>query len=103
MGRTQRSTKSVPVALGGEAWKVVFARLPDGKNGHWGWCHHDRKELEIDPRVFDEAITAQYVDNVSPRQIILHEAIHAACPYLSEPVVDRLSIELDELLDAVDL
>lgn len=99
----ERLPKRLPTTLGAESWTINLEPFRRGKAQPWGLCHHDLKQVQIDPRVFDPAIVAQYAEFVSPREIALHEAVHAICPWLDEPFVNRMAKELDDYLDTLEL
>jgi len=103
MPRIRRPRKTIPTTLAGVPWTIVFRRDIDGKVGHWGQTYWDKREVHIDPRVFNPDIVKQFTEIVTPREIALHEGIHAHMPWLTEPFVDRMAKNLDGYLDDLDL
>lgn len=103
--RIRRPRKTVSFTLGGEVWKLVFAACQYKGESCWGLTYHDDNKIAIDPHVFDPAVVKREDPNehVTPRSVVLHELLHAAMPWASEPFVDALSIELDNVLDELDL
>lgn len=96
----------LPATLGGERWTIVFRELD--KERVWGQCIWKGNLIEIDPRLFSRKYMKWHFENysdevVTPREIVIHESLHAQMPWLSEPVVDRMARELDALLDEMGL
>jgi len=103
--RIRRPRKSVEITLGGEVWTLVFAPCTYQGEECWGLTYHDDNKIAIDPRVFNPQTVAKEDPkrHVTPRSVVLHEIFHASMPWGSEPFVDALSIEIDNVLDELDL
>lgn len=99
----RRPRKTLRTTIANDPWSIVFRRIPDGKDGEWGWTYWTKREIHIDPRVFNPAIVGQYKVPVTPREIALHEYFHARMPWMDEIFLDHMAQEADAYLDELDL
>lgn len=101
--RIRRPRKTITVTFAGDQWTVVFRRDIDGKVGHWGQTYWDKREIHLDPRIFNPKILDEYDEPVTTREIALHEGLHALMPWMGEPFIDRMAKDLDAYLDDLDV
>ena len=81
----RRAAKASAHRLGGRLWTVAH-ETP--LSGTWGHCDHDRRRISVEPN----AAPAMMLDT------LIHEGLHACCPYLSEEVVGVTATELKDML-----
>ena len=77
----------------GDAWWMIrFTADADLPADADGLCDHEEQIITIR-------------SGMSPdrqRMVVLHEAAHAACPYLTEEAIDRLGLAQHRAVDAAD-
>jgi len=81
-------SEPVKVQLNGIDWTVI-SKKPRGK-GHIGKCDWEKRELWIAPSLA----------GIQRFECVLHEGLHAQMPDASEEAVERMGVELTELLRA---
>jgi len=72
--------------IGGKVWRIKHAT--EAPAGLLGYCHYDRKWLYI----------PHDGESLADLDTIVHEALHAACPYLDETTVDGVASDIAKLL-----
>ncbi len=74
------------VNLGGKRWEVLSQKgLP---HGHLGRCSYDEKQLKL----------PMEGETKGDLEIIVHEGLHAACPWMDEEAVESAGKELSNLV-----
>ncbi len=76
------------VKLGGKWWTVTQGTPGTGT---WGDCDYDLRIITVEPHASPE----MRLDT------LLHEGLHACCPYLTDDVVEQTATELKDLLIAM--
>lgn len=78
------------VPINGKRWTVTkAARLGPSDAADWGQCDWDRTTIRI-----RQKLTPQQT-----RDTLIHELIHAQCPYLTEEAVEALERVLSDGLN----
>lgn len=91
--------KPIEVTINGEPWLIKFRYIAD----RWGQTYWDKREIHIDPRVYDSVYVKASGEDVTPREIVLHEVKHAHMRWMDEDFVDVFAREEDSILDDLDL
>jgi len=73
------------VKLGDEPWTIFYTKH---KKGQWGLCNHKQKVIEISRRAKGKI----------ELDTLIHEMMHATCPFLDEFQVDYSATDIAAVL-----
>ena len=80
------------VTLASQRWRVRWVtrlgKVPHSRSDKAGDCDVLTREIRV----------VGGLDEDEERRVLLHECIHATCPYLDEEAVDRMSDEINQAL-----
>ncbi len=76
-----------PIGGHGKQWTVRVIRK---SSKSWGWCDYDKREV---------VLTKESQTVGIDREVLIHELLHKAMPFLTEECVDLVAIELDDALE----
>ncbi len=77
----------VPIPGHGTIWHL---RIVPRLSKSWGWCDYDKRQIVMSKEAEKEGID---------REVLIHELLHKAMPFLTEECVDLVATELDEALE----
>ena len=77
-----------PIGGYGKQWRVRIARK---LRNAWGHCDYDKREI---------VLTRESQKKGVDREVLIHELLHKAMPFLTEECVALVAVEIDDALEA---